>query len=371
LALALAITLALGGAAYAVTSSTTSQPPTFSINPAVTTATTSPGGAVGYAINLQSLNGFSDNVTLSVAGLPPGATASFGSNPAFVDASLASASTLWINTSSTTPAGQYMITVSGTSSTDPNEQKTVTLNVVESTSQDYVIEMSPTTQYASAGGAVTYNVKIVPVNGFVGTVTLSVNSVPGAVSLGWNSTTPTTAQNPAVPVAVGGTNPGTATLNVSTTTTNPPGSYALTITGTSNSISHTTAGELDIDLFSVTGSVPATLYPGAAAQRIPLTLTDPYGYAVTVTGLAASVAQDSQGNAVDPTGKSIPGCLASWFQFKDTPFSPTNTYLLSGGSSSTIPATDDPTITMVESGTNQDACEGVTLKLNFVGAAQK
>lgn len=375
--LGLLLTLALGGAAYAVTSTTTSD---FTMTPAVTTATTSPGGTVGYGFNLQGTGGFSDNVTLSASGpnggsLPAGTTVSFGTNPAFVDASLASGSTMWVSTSSSTPVGPWPITVTGTSSTGVSHSQIVTLNVTASGNPDYTVEMTPTTQYVSAGGAVTYNVTVVPVNTFRGNVTLSANTVPGAVLLGWNGSTPVTQQNPSVVVPVGGASPATATLTVATTSTNPPGSYAITITGTSGSLSHTVAGTLDIDLFKATGTTSAPLFPEPSSQLvwqpIAVTLTDPYNYGVTVTGLATSVAQDSHGNVIDSSGNVVPGCLASWFKFKDTPLSSTNTYQLGGGSTQTLPSGDDPMVAMQDVAVSQNACKGVTLKLEFVGTAQK
>lgn len=373
--LGLLLTLALGGAAYAVTSTTSSD---FTMTPAAMTATTSPGGSVGYGFNLQGTGGFSDNVTLSASGpaggpLPAGTAVSFGTNPSFVDASLASGSTMWVSTSSSTPVGLWPITVTGTSSSGVSHSQIVTLNVTSSGNPDYAIEMTPTTQYVSAGSPVTYNVTIVPVSKFSGNVTLSANSVPGAVLLGWNSSPPSTAQNQSVTVPVGNGNPGTAKLTVATTSTNPPGSYAITITGTSGSLSHTVAGTLDIDLFKAAGTTSAPLYPEPSLQWQPIavTLTDPYDYAVTITGLAASVAQDSQGNVIDSSGNVVPGCLASWFKFKDTPLSSTNTYSLGGGSTQALPSGDDPMIAMQDVPVSQDACKGVTLKLNFVGTAQK
>jgi hypothetical protein len=99
-----------------------------------------------------------------------------------------------------------------TSSTGAVHTASVTLSVVASGSPDYTVELTPTTQYVSAGGSVTYGVRVVPVRGFTGNVVLTTKSVPGGVSLGWNGTTPTTAQNPSVTVAVGGANSGTATL---------------------------------------------------------------------------------------------------------------------------------------------------------------
>lgn len=368
LVLGLVLTFGLGSAAYAVT--TTSTTADFSLTPSVTTATTSPGGTVGYGINLQATGGFSDNVSLTAVGLPSGATATFGTNPGFVDASLASASTLWVTTGSTTPVGQSTITVTGTSSAGMTHTATVTLNVSASGSPDYAVEMTPTTQYVSAGNSVTYSLKVAPVNGFSGNVVLSAKSVPGAVSLGWNGGAPVTAQNPSISLPVGGGGTSTASLTVATTSTNPPGSYAITVTGSSGSLSHSVAGTLDIDFFSATGSTSAALYPGAGPQPISVTLADPYPYGVTVTGLAASVAQDSTGNVINAAGNVVQGCLASWFKFTDTPLSSANSLPLGAGAGLTLPPVDDPTISLLDVPVRQDACKGVQLKLNFVGTAQ-
>jgi hypothetical protein len=341
------------------------------MTPAVTTGTTSPGGSVGYALNLQSIGGFSQNVSLSVTGLPAGASYSFSNNPSFVDALLASASTLWVNTSSATPVGSSTIMITGTSDSGIAHTQSVTLNVVSSGSQDFRIEMTPSAQYVSAGKSpATYSIKVVPAFGFTGMVVLSANTVPGAVLLGWNGNTPVTAQNPSVSVLVGGSNPGTATLTVATTSTNPPGVYALTVTGTSGSLSHTAVGTLDIDLFSATGTTSAALYPGTGPMPITVSLTDPYNYSVTITGLAVSVAQDSQGNVIDANGTTISGCMASWFTFQDTPLSSTNTLSLSSGTPQTLPAVDDPSISEVNAPVNQDKCENHQLMLNFIGTAQ-
>jgi hypothetical protein len=367
LLLALVLTFALGGAAYAITSST---PPDFAMTPATTSATTTLGGAAGYGINLQALGGFSDNVTLSVSNLPANSSATFGTNPSFVDPSLASGTTLWINTTSSTPVGtdSNIILTATNSSGTITHTATLSLTVAQSGTPDYTIEVTPSTQYISAGGSVTYNVKTVASNGFTGSIMLSAKTVPGAVALGWNGAPPTTAQNPSVTVPAG----GSATLTVTTASTNPPGSYAVTVTGTSGSVSHTSAATLDIDLFSATGTLTTTLYPGNSAVPIPATLTDPYNYNVTVTGLAASVKTDGNGTVIDGrTSKAATGCLASWFKFVPSSISSTNTVTLPAGGSVTPPSSLDPMVSMADPLVNQNACQGVQLQFNIVGTAQK
>lgn len=360
------LTLSLGGAAYAVTSTTT---PDFSLTTAVTSATTTPGGAAAYGLNLHSVGGFSDNVTLSVAGLPAGATATFGTNPSFVDPSLASGTTLWINTSSSTPVANdpNIVVTASNSSGNIIHTLNLSLNVGQSGTPDYTLEITPSVQYVSAGNSVTYTVKTVPVSGFTGSVTLTARTVPGAVLLGWNGATAMTAQNPTVTVPAG----GSATLTVATTTTNPPGSYAISVTGTSGSLSHTGAATLDIDLFSATGSLSRPLYPGNPPAAIPVTITNPYNYTVTVTGLAASVQANSNGIVFDRrTSQPASACQASWFKFAPSSISSINPVQVPAGSSITLSGSQDPTVQLTDQPVDQDSCANVQLQFNIVGTAQ-
>jgi hypothetical protein len=68
------------------------------------------GGSVSTTVTVSQLNGFSSTVSLSVSGLPSGATYSLSrtsGTPSFT-------STLTITTAPTTPAGTYTITITGT-----------------------------------------------------------------------------------------------------------------------------------------------------------------------------------------------------------------------------------------------------------------
>lgn len=71
------------------------------------------GSTTTFGLTLIPLGGFTGNVSLSVSGLPPGATGSW--SPAIVPGGSGS-STLTINTTTSTPPGAYLITLTGTSS---------------------------------------------------------------------------------------------------------------------------------------------------------------------------------------------------------------------------------------------------------------
>jgi hypothetical protein len=67
------------------------------------------GNATSYSITLTPSGGFSGNVTLSVTGLPTGATGTFAPNPA------TGSSTLAVTTAASTPTGPSTLTITGVS----------------------------------------------------------------------------------------------------------------------------------------------------------------------------------------------------------------------------------------------------------------
>ncbi|MFC5489852.1 hypothetical protein ACFPK6_11555 [Dokdonella soli] len=70
------------------------------------------GARTTYTVTITRSGGFTAGVTFSASGVPTGATASFSPNPA-----TATSSTLTVQTSSSTPAGSYPITITGTGGT--------------------------------------------------------------------------------------------------------------------------------------------------------------------------------------------------------------------------------------------------------------
>jgi hypothetical protein len=98
---------------------------------------------------------------------------------------------------------------------------------------DFSISASPASQSIGAGSSTSYTVTVAPINGFTGTVALSVSGLPTGATGTFSPTSIT-----------GGS--GTSTLNVTTSTSTPVGTYTLTIKGTSGSLIHTTTVTLVI-----------------------------------------------------------------------------------------------------------------------------
>lgn len=202
--------------------------PNFSIAAAPASQTVTAGAGTSYTATVAASGGFTGVVALSVSGLPSGASASF--NPTSVTGS--GSSTLSVSTSTTTPAGTYTLTLTGTSGT-LSHSTTVRLvvNPVGGV-PDFTISVSPASLNVSRGNTGNYTVTIGAVNGFTGTVSLSVSGLGSRVTATFN------------PTSVSGS--GTSTLSVQVARNASRGARNLTITGTSGTLSHSTSATLNI-----------------------------------------------------------------------------------------------------------------------------
>lgn len=111
-------TLTITGTSGAITHTTTVKlvvtsiiPPDFSLTSNPMSQTVARGTGTSYQVGVPSLYGFTGMVAMTITGLPPGAGASF--NPASVRGG--TSTTLVVNTSSSTAAGTYTLTITGKS----------------------------------------------------------------------------------------------------------------------------------------------------------------------------------------------------------------------------------------------------------------
>jgi hypothetical protein len=100
--------------------------PDFSLSTNSSSQTVTAGGSASYTVSVNPLNGFTDSVSLSVSGLPAGASGTF--NPGSVGGGSGS-STLSVSTTSSTAAGTYPVTITGTSTGGISHSASVTLVV--------------------------------------------------------------------------------------------------------------------------------------------------------------------------------------------------------------------------------------------------
>jgi hypothetical protein len=204
---------------------TTCGPPAsdFSVSATPISQTVIRPNGTSYTVNVTPANGFGSDVALSVSGLPAGAGANF--NPVTVTGGSGS-STLSVTTDGSIPAGTYTLTIKATSGSLVHSS-TVQL-VVKIASPNFTISVSPKSRTVGRPGTVTYTVTVTAVNGFNGTVKLFSTGRPANVG-------PPTAFSP---TSVTGS--GTATYTQITRAATVPGTYKITLHGTSGGLAHTT-----------------------------------------------------------------------------------------------------------------------------------
>jgi hypothetical protein len=194
--------------------------PDFALSATPTSQTVTQGASTTYTVSVTPSNGFNGTVTFSLSGQSADTTYSF--SPSSVTTS--GSSTLTVTTSSTTPSGTYPLTITGVSSS-LSHSAAVTLVVQAAPKPDFSLSATPASQTVKHGAVGSYTVSITRTGGFTGAVTLSAGGLPIGVSVGFNPN---------------GTTGNSSTMSVSTSGRTPRGTYVLTITAVSGSLSHST-----------------------------------------------------------------------------------------------------------------------------------
>jgi hypothetical protein len=189
--------------------------PDFALAATPASRSVPPGGSVGYTLNVSNLNGFSGTVGFSVVGLPSNATAIF--TPATV--SVSGACTLNVTTGTGTSVGNYPLIIMASSGAI-SRTANVTLSVTPP--PDFSISATPSSRSVLPGGSAGYTLTLQALNGFAGTVALSVAGLPFGASASFSPATLTAA--------------GTSTMTLSTTAGTAAGTYSLAVTGSSGVI---------------------------------------------------------------------------------------------------------------------------------------
>jgi hypothetical protein len=179
-------------------------------------------------IALVSLNGFTGTVSLSSTVSPAGPTVTLNPTIVSLGAGGSASSTLTIGTTSATPVGSYMVTVTGTfGSVSHSAVVSVTVNS-PSSQGDFAISVNPSSLTVSRSSSGTSAITLTSVNGFSGSVSLSAQASGPHIHL---NTSPNS-----LTLTSGGS--AIATLTISLNHKATPGSYAVTVTATSGSITH-------------------------------------------------------------------------------------------------------------------------------------
>jgi hypothetical protein len=142
--------------------------------------------------------------------------------------------------------------------------------ILQTPGPDFTLGASPSSQTVAAGGSAAYTATVTAVNGFTGTVSLAASGLPAGASASFN------------PDSVTGS--GTSSLSVATSASTPAGSYTITITGTSGTLTHATSVTL-----VVTGPGDFALSASPASRTVRRGSSTSYTVTVTPSGGFAGV----------------------------------------------------------------------------------
>src|SRR2546426_4726188 len=147
----------------------------FSLTASPSSVTISPGSSTASTISLKSLGGFPGTITLSTASSPPGPTLSLSCTRVTLSSGGTGTTTLTISTQSSTPVGDYTVTVAGSSGA--LSHSTSVLVSVKNT-PDFSIAANPTSITLQPGASSSSTITVSSLNGFSGTVTLTDGITP-------------------------------------------------------------------------------------------------------------------------------------------------------------------------------------------------
>jgi hypothetical protein len=123
-------------------------------------------------------------------------------------------------------------------------------------------------------------------------------------------------------------------------------------TSTGSGSGSATVGEATAFKVTVSAATGGPLYPGSGSENLAYTVKNEGSGAQNVNATSASVASD-EGGDITQGGEPVEGCKAAWFTATDSSPAPVD---LAGSES----ASGSVEVTMQDSGTNQDACQGAS-----------
>ncbi|HEX9197633.1 MAG TPA: hypothetical protein VF906_07555 [Candidatus Bathyarchaeia archaeon] len=207
--------------------------PDFSISASPASISVPPGSSGTSSISLASIGGFTGTVSLSSTVSPSGPTVSL--NPASITLSSGSTatSTLTVQTQSSTPIGTYTVTVKGSSG---SLSHSTTVSVSVGVSPDFSISANPSSLTVSQSSSTTSTITLTSMNGFSGAVSLSTSISPSGPKTSLSSSTLT--------LTSGGS--ATSILSIRALHKTNLGTYTITVTATSGSVSHSTTINLTV-----------------------------------------------------------------------------------------------------------------------------
>jgi PKD repeat protein len=258
-----------------LTASGPNQAPTATITSPETNVTRNPGGSVSFAGTGNDPDGTIGAYAWTFPGGNPGSSSV--ANPGNV-----------IYSTPGTYTATFRVTDNG-GLTSPAATRTITVS-------DFSLSATPTSRTVLPGASTSYTATVAPLNGFTGTVAFSVTGLPSGAAATFN------------PVSV--TTSGSTTMSVSTSAATPPGSYPLTIQGTSGPRARTVTVTLVVNGdFSISATPTSQTISRGAIATYNVTITAGQGFSgtvnLTVSGVPARATATFNPASIANSGTSV------------------------------------------------------------------
>lgn len=183
------------------------------------------GGQASYTVTIPTAGSFAQQISLSVTGLPPGATYSFG-------AAQNNSQVLTVTLAPGTPTGPWTFSVLATAG---GVTRVISASLAVT---DFDLTLSQRTVRVEPGRRASVAVAIAPKSGFNAPVQLQITGLPPGATASWSSQETSSS----------------STLTVDVSSAAALGTYSLTVGGTASGASHSTQLSLEIQHATGCGS---------------------------------------------------------------------------------------------------------------------
>jgi uncharacterized membrane protein len=260
------------------------------------------GGSGTITARIEPLGTFQAAVALSVTGLSAisGASANFTPS-ATVTPSVGTptTATLTINVPAGATVGRYPLVVTAIAGAI-TQTRTVTLNVAPpADTPDFAISLAPNTVPVRAGSSSNTTVSVTAVNGFTGTVALSL--AMASANATWPANITYTAGSITPSAATG---QGRQVVVFIADNTTQPGTWTIRITGTSGALTHYT----DVMVIGTPSGTTFTPFPSprldptTITSSTPMDMTAPWGDKITINGI---INDGSEASIITPANINV------------------------------------------------------------------
>jgi subtilase family serine protease len=205
--------------------------PAFTLAASPTAVSVVQGSSGSSTVTTTVSGGFSSAIALSASGQPSGVTVGF--SPTSIAAPGSGASSVSFTVASTTTAGTYPITITGTGG-GITHAATVTLTVTTATTGAFTVSVSPSSGYLDQGQSGYAVVTTKVSGGFSSAITFTSTGQPTGVTVNFS------------PASIAAPGSGTTDMNISVSASAKTGTYPLTITATGGGVTHTTTLSLQV-----------------------------------------------------------------------------------------------------------------------------